>query len=252
MSLRVDANRREWEELGELDPLWAIAGGAERRFGGWDEEAFFAGGRREADRLMRRLDALGVPASRDTVLDFGCGVGRVTRALREHFGTAVGVDISAPMLERARELNAGIDGLEFRLNDAPDLTSLGDRRFDLVHSRIVLQHVAGRELARAYIGEFVRLLTPGGVAVFQIPVHIPGRYRLMPVRRLYRAGRALRLSPDFLYHRLRLHPIRMQWVAEPALRAWVDAAGGRVLDVAVKTSSTGVRHATFYAVRRST
>jgi SAM-dependent methyltransferase len=252
MSLRVDANRREWEELGELDPLWAIAGGAQRRFGGWDEESFFAGGRREADRLMRRLDELGVPASRDSALDFGCGVGRVTRALREHFGRVLGVDISAPMLDRARELNADLDGLEFHLNDAPDLRSVGDRRFDLVHSRIVLQHVAGRELARSYIHEFVRLLTPGGVAVFQIPVHIPGRHRFMPVRRLYRAGRALRLSPDFLYHRLRLHPIRMQWVAEPALREWVDEADGHVLDVTVKTSSTGVRHATFYVVRRST
>jgi SAM-dependent methyltransferase len=248
-TVRVDANRREWEELGELDPLWAIAGGAQRRFGRWDLDAFFAGGQREADGVMRQLAELGVPAARGAVLDFGCGVGRVTRALRSHFDGAVGVDISAPMLARARELNAGLEGLEFRLNDAPDLRSLGERRFDLVYTRIVLQHVAGRAVARSYVTEFLRVLAPGGVAVFQIPVHIPRRHRFMPVRRLYLAGRALRLPPAFLYNRLHLHPIRMQWVPERELREWVREAGGRILHVAQKTSSTGVRHATFYADR---
>jgi SAM-dependent methyltransferase len=245
----VTANKREWEELAELDPLWAIAGGSARRFGRWDVDAFFAGGQREIDALMKQLAALGVPAGRDGVLDFGCGVGRVTRALRSHFAAAVGVDISESMLARARELNAAVPGLEFQLNDAADLRSVGDRRFDLVYTRIVLQHVAGRAVARAYIEEFLRVLAPGGVAVFQIPVHIPHRYRLMPIRRLYLAGRALRISPGFLYRRLRLHPIRMQWVPEAEIVDWVRHGGGRVLHVARKTSSAGVRHATFYTSR---
>jgi len=244
----VAADKREWEELGELDPYWAIAGGAQRRYGRWDPDAFFASGRREIDGLMRRLAELGVPAGQGAVLDFGCGVGRVTRALSAHFGSAVGVDISEPMLTRARELNADLPGLEVRLNASTNLRSLGDRRFDMVYTRIVLQHVAGLRVARGYVEEFLRILAPGGVAVFQIPVHIPRRYRLMPVRRLYVAGRALRLSPTFLYGRLHLHPIRMQCAPEADVREWVRHAGGRVLHVATKTSSTGVRHATFYAL----
>jgi hypothetical protein len=113
----------------------------------------------------------------------------------------------------------------------------------------VLQHVAGRDLARAYIQEFVRVLAPGGVAMFQIPVHIPRRYRLMPVRRLYLAGRALRLSRALLYNRLRLHPIRMQWVVEHQVRAWVEAARGRIRQVEHGRSRTGVIHGTFFADR---
>lgn len=245
----IAADKREWEELGALDPLWAIAGSKQRRYGRWDLDAFFASGQREIDGVMRRLEELGVPAAHDAVLDFGCGVGRVTRALRAHFGSVLGVDISASMLARARALNAAVPSLEFQLNDATDLRSVGDRRFDLVYTRIVLQHVAGRDVARGYVEEFLRLLAPGGVAVFQLPVHIPRRHRVMPVRRLYVAGRALRVSPDFLYHRLRLHPIRMQWVPEAEVQEWVRRAGGRVLHVATKTSSTGVRHATFHAVR---
>jgi ubiquinone/menaquinone biosynthesis C-methylase UbiE len=244
----IGANKREWEELGELDPLWAIAGNPDRRFGRWELEEFFAGGRREIDGVMAQLDELGLPARRHAVLDFGCGVGRVTRALREHFDTALGVDISTPMLARARELNADVDGLEFALNDAADLRSLGDRRFDLVYTRIVLQHVAGRDVARSYIQEFVRLLADGGVAVFQIPTFIPPRYRFMPIRKLYLAGRVLRIAPAFLYHRLRLHPIRMQWVPEPQIQEWIAQAGGEIRHVTRAASGTGVRHATFYAV----
>lgn len=254
--MRVAANKREWEELGELDPLWAIAGSSQRRFGRWELDDFFAGGRREVERAMEQLDALGVPEARGAVLDFGCGVGRVTRALAQHFEHAVGVDISEAMLARARELNADVAGVAFELNPAADLRGLGERRFDLVYTRIVLQHVAGRELARAYIQEFVRVLAPGGIAMFQIPVHIPRRYRFMPVRRLYLAGRAIGIPAAVLYNRLRLHPIRMQWVPEALVAEWVREAGGRLRHVEHTASPTGVRQATFFAerseVRRST
>jgi ubiquinone/menaquinone biosynthesis C-methylase UbiE len=247
--LLIAANPRELDELGALDPLWAIASNPQRRFGRWELEEFFASGRREADVLMARLDELGVPARRAAALDFGCGVGRVTRALAGHFEQAVGLDISDPMLTRGRELNADVANLEFVLNSAADLQVVGERRFDLVHTRIVLQHVAGRDLARAYIEEFLRVLAPGGVTAFQIPVFVPRRYRFMPVRRAYLVGRKLGLSPELLYNRLRLHPIRMQWVKEPVIASWIAEAGGRLLAVDHAASHTGVRHATFYAVR---
>jgi SAM-dependent methyltransferase len=181
------------------------------------------------------------------VLDFGCGVGRATRWLAQHFDAATGVDISETMVARARELNEDVPNLDFRVNAATDLGSLGERRFDLIYTRIVLQHVANRDVARSYVEEFLRLLAPGGVAVFGIPVHIPRRYRLMPVRRLYLAGRKLGLSPEVLYRRLRLHPMRMQWVPEAEVRRWVALGGARVLDVEHEDSANGVRQATFYA-----
>src|SRR5688572_12010935 len=88
-AVSVAANKREWEELGELDPLWAIPAGTDRRFGRWELDAFFEGGQREVDRAMAQLEALGAPAARGTVLDFGCGVGRATRALAREFEEAV-------------------------------------------------------------------------------------------------------------------------------------------------------------------
>jgi SAM-dependent methyltransferase len=248
-AIEVAANKQDWEELAELDPLWAIASTAEQRYGRWDLEEFFATGRPEVDATVARLRALDVPRGWGAALDFGCGVGRATRWLATHFDTATGVDISETMIARARELNADIPNLEFRVNAASDLQSLGDRRFDLVYTRIVLQHVAGRAVARSYVQEFLRVLNPGGVAVFQIPVYIPRRYRIMPIRRLYLVGRRLGLSPGVLYKRLRLHPMRMQWVPEGEIAAWIGHGGGRILDVEREDSANGVRQATFYATR---
>lgn len=58
----------------------------------------------------------------DRVLDIGCGTGHTTRlaARRARRGHAVGIDLSAPMLERARRLAAqdGIGNVTFINADA--------------------------------------------------------------------------------------------------------------------------------------
>src|SRR4051812_34401882 len=60
--------------------------------------------------------------SRDRVLDIGCGTGLSTReaARAAVTGSAVGVDVSAPMLERARKLSAdeGLANITFEQADA--------------------------------------------------------------------------------------------------------------------------------------
>jgi ubiquinone/menaquinone biosynthesis C-methylase UbiE len=47
-----------------------------------------------------------------------------------------------------------------------------DGAFDLVYSRITLQHIAPRYTLR-YLREFIRVLAPGGVLSIQIPERVP-------------------------------------------------------------------------------
>ena len=246
---RLDEHRRDWEDLARLDPMWAVVSDPSRRFGGWDADEFFATGEAEVDAILSRAAELGVPANRADALEFGCGVGRVTRALAGRFGDAVGVDISTRMLEQARELNAGVDNVEFVHNTASDLTVLGDRRFDLVYSRHVLQHLPSRDVARGYLSEMVRLVRPGGLVLAHLPLEIPLRHRLLVVRRAYEALRRIGVPADVLYNRLRLHPVSMLAVPEADLRAWIAAAGGRVL--AVDTKRGAVLSANVFATRDS-
>lgn len=52
---------------------------------------------------MECAATLGHPRERGVALDFGCGVGRLTRALAAFFDRATGVDISSSMIEEAKK-----------------------------------------------------------------------------------------------------------------------------------------------------
>ncbi|HXA84254.1 MAG TPA: class I SAM-dependent methyltransferase [Candidatus Dormibacteraeota bacterium] len=217
---------RDWEEMAAIDPLWAIMSSPEKRFRNWELEAFLSTGKEEISSLMESADQLGLPRQRRRAIDFGCGVGRLTRALRSHFPECYGVDIAEGMLERARELTP-----ECHFRQANDLSSFPDRHADLIYSSMVLQHQPNKKQAAALIAEMVRVLAPGGLLVFQMPVHLPLRNRLQLRRRAYRLLRALGISHSFAYDRLKLSPIRMLALPQPAVEKIVQAAHGKVVQV---------------------
>jgi SAM-dependent methyltransferase len=243
-------HQRDCEDLGDLDPCWAILAYPERRFGRWDLDEFFRSGEEEIARLAVDLQRLGNPARRERALDFGCGVGRLTRALAPHFRHCYGVDVSAPMIAGARKLNAAFPNCEFVLNGHPDLRIFPDGHFDLIYSVLVLQHLPTRAAIAAYVADFARILAPGGLLVCQIPSRIPLRRRIQLRRRLYGILRGLGVGPRVLYHRLGLFPMRMSSLAEPDVRAVLTAAGARVLEArADAMASTAIESRTYYVTR---
>lgn len=229
--MRLERHRRDWERLAAEDPLWAVLTDPARRGGRWTPEEFLATGEAEIAAVLAEAEPLGLPARRGAALDFGCGAGRLTRALSLRFERAVGVDISEGMVRVARELNADRPNCEFVVNDAPDLARFGSAAFDLVYSSIVLQHVPGRMLALGYVRELVRVLADGGLAVFQVPQRLALLRRLQLARRLYAAGRRLGVPERTLLARTPLTPMRMLALPERAVRAAVADAGGAVLRV---------------------
>jgi SAM-dependent methyltransferase len=114
-----------------------------------------------APELRRVVAGLNLRAG-DAVLDAGCGTGALTALLAERVapgGRAVGVDISAGHLARARE-HARVDGPPFALVQA-DLAALpvAPGQFDLVWCSNAVNHLrAPLDAVRAFAG----LLAPGG------------------------------------------------------------------------------------------
>ena len=153
---------RDWDDLATVDPLWAVLSVDEKRNGGWDLQAFLATGEAEVEHILATAAKLGRPARRERALDFGCGVGRLSRALARRFDETVGIDVSERMLEQARQLNADTAQLSFANGDAPPAG-----RFDLVVANLVLQHLPSRALARDYIDRLVEAARPDGLVVFQ-------------------------------------------------------------------------------------
>lgn len=163
---------RTWNALGQRNAYGAILTGAAGALTEWDTDAFFETGRADTASFLGQLARIAPSVERTTALDFGCGVGRITRALAPEFKSVVGVDAAPAMIDRARALNAGIANCEFVLNQKPQLEVFPTGRFDVVYSRLVLQHLPPA-LAAAYIRELIRVLSPGGVLMFQLPERLP-------------------------------------------------------------------------------
>ena len=172
----------EWNRLAGEDPFGAILG-RPHQAAARDWEELFASGTDEIRDALRYATTLGLPAARRRALDFGCGAGRLTQALGEFFDEVTGVDISQAMIELARAHNRHPERCRFRLNETVGLPGLDDRSYDFIYSSITLQHIPPTH-TRVYLGEFLRLLAPGGLLLFHLPSHRvrPWLFRLFPVR----------------------------------------------------------------------
>jgi SAM-dependent methyltransferase len=188
--------QENWNRLGQSDPLYGVLSHEAKRGGGWNEAEFFATGVAEIEEVFQRAAELGLDFGKGKALDFGCAVGRLTQALAPHFTEVCGVDIAPSMLELAAKYNKFGARCRYLLNENPDLRMLADSSFDFIYSNIVLQHMAP-EFAQSYIAEFVRLLAPAGLLVFQVPErpqYAPWRMALKrlapkPLLALYRKWR---------------------------------------------------------------
>lgn len=164
MSRAADQVRRDWEKLGDTDPLWAVLVRPGTKNGGWDEQEFLATGRVEVDAAMAHLASLGVTPGRGSALDFGCGAGRLSLALAAHVDRVVGVDVSEGMVAKARALDTTGGRCTFVVNPRDDLSLFEDGEFDLAYSSLVLQHLPP-EQARTALREMARVLRPGGALI---------------------------------------------------------------------------------------
>jgi SAM-dependent methyltransferase len=165
----LDRTRRDWVELGRTDPLWAVLVTPKSRGDNWDVSEFLATGRAEVDAVLDRVRDLGLSPASGRVLDFGCGAGRLTQALARHFDDAVGVDVSAPMVKRAR-MEDTYGRCRFVHNERADLAVFDDASFDVAYSSLVLQHIP-TALAMGYLSEMMRVVVPGGVVTVQVASH---------------------------------------------------------------------------------
>jgi ubiquinone/menaquinone biosynthesis C-methylase UbiE len=107
----------------------------------------------------------------DLVLDIGCGAGQTTReaARAADDGSAVGVDVSAPMLERARRLSRdqGLRNVVFEQGDA-ETHPFPPAHFDLCISRFGTMFFADPMAAFTNIR---RALRPGARLVSMVWQH---------------------------------------------------------------------------------
>jgi len=113
------------------------------------------------------LSKIGLPLA-GRILELGCGTGAVSRAIASRpgfIGTVVGSDLSAKLIEAAKDITAqsGLKNIEYCQADGQG-ARVHDGQYDLVLAHTVISHVADPV---ALLREAIRLAKPGG----QIIVH---------------------------------------------------------------------------------
>jgi SAM-dependent methyltransferase len=240
---RLQDLRKRWDEAGRTDPFWAVLSRPDKTGNRWAADEFFETGNQEIAEVMAHAAQVGA-AGKERALDFGCGPGRLTQALVRYFDRVDGVDISPSMIELADKLNQFPERCRYHLNTTSDLKSFDDSTFDFVYSNITLQHV-GPVYATNYLREFVRVLRPGGLMIFQLPG-----------RKIGKRSRIARFVPSFgiaFYRRLRYknHPAAsMNGIPRQELVPFIESLGAEVLDVEANQAAGDGWESFRYSCRR--
>jgi SAM-dependent methyltransferase len=122
-----------------------------------DADWFLRSGRAGFDAIAAHAPL----AELESVLDFGCGCGRVTRWWSDFAGTVAGSDVSGPAIEWCR---ANLPFARFELNALAPPLVFEDESFDLVYALSVFTHLTA-ELQLAWRDELRRVLRSGGLAL---------------------------------------------------------------------------------------
>jgi SAM-dependent methyltransferase len=182
-TVREQEMRRFWNARAREDAFYFVD--TRRRYRDRDRVRFW-----QADELVQFILAeLGVEiVPGDTVLEIGCGLGRITRWLAVRSRTVIALDVSDEMLRKARELNPGLENVRWVAGDGVTLAEIEPESIDACMSVVVLQHVPEAEITLGYVRELGRVLRPGGWAALQVS-NDPAIHR--PRDRLHHRAKAL-------------------------------------------------------------
>lgn len=199
--------RTEWNSFARENAFHYIASLKKE----WAQNDFLDSGESDVAELIDPFLAETGFAARDkTMLEIGCGVGRMTFALAKRFAIVEAVDISDEMIRRAREMQAslGLANARFQTCNGRDLAKFPSEVVDFCFSYIVFQHIPDVSITLGYIREMGRVLRVGGLFKFQINgfrrIRFPRNYYLLwgtsPTHRLRKWN--VRVRPHVRFGRL--------------------------------------------------
>lgn len=164
--MKTDA---EWRLWGKRDPLWGVASWQDRQRGGarpWTDDEFYALGDDWLD-FLAHWEGYGLKSG--TAIQIGCGAGRMTKRLAEHFDAVLACDVSEGMLQYARERVTSVN-VDWRLSTGVSLPAVSGSA-QAAFSCHVLQHFESNPAQLRCFSEIYRVLAPGGSLLVHLPIH---------------------------------------------------------------------------------
>jgi SAM-dependent methyltransferase len=169
--MRKSSMKRFWDARAREDPFFFVDN--RMTYGDPDLDRFWTEGEEVLDLALEWAEETIGPD--DEIVEIGCGVGRVTRALAGRGRSVKAFDVSEQMLHRAGQLNSGLDNVDWILGDGSSLQPLPGNSANVCFSHVVFQHIPDPQVTLGYVREMGRVLRGGGWAVFNIsnlaPIH---------------------------------------------------------------------------------
>src|SRR2546421_5284864 len=210
----------EWKYWGAVDPFWSVAAWKGKEIGtssAWTPAEFLRLGELDFADVWQQWRNYGVPTG--TCVEIGCGAGRMTSQLLNHFASVLGIDVSTAQIAKAKEiLGSAAARVEFRVVEDPTIPA-ADESCDAMFSSHVFQHLPDIAAIRAYLSESFRVVRPAGTICFHLPVpgaHLTAHQSLLWLwlRNCYKkVKRTLRVPRIMEYHRYRI-PVMLKMLAE--------------------------------------
>ena len=160
----AESMRQDWDARARKNAFFYIASWRKD----WDVDDFLKSGEEDYQRLVVPfLSRYGFSPKDKTMLELGCGAGRMTHSFATHFRHVIALDVSAEMLQRGELMLGKAENIAWKHANGLDLTSVEDESVDFAFSYLVLQHLPDERLVCAYIREMLRVLRPSGICLFQ-------------------------------------------------------------------------------------
>lgn len=153
-----------WDERARENALYFVDN--EVGYDDPDTEAFWQRGEDVVERILS-LVGLAIGAD-ESVLDIGCGVGRLTRPLAARARHVYAIDVSREMLSLAEQYNPDLRNVTWLHGDGRGLGVIRSASVDGCFSHVVFQHIPDPALTLEYVREMGRVLRAGGWTLFQV------------------------------------------------------------------------------------
>lgn len=206
MSYKTD---NEWEKWGQSQPWYGVL--SEKKYQGKTldttvKQQFYKTGVQHVAKILSVIHQLDPAFKPKHAVDFGCGTGRLLFAFAKKARHATGIDISASMIREAKKSQPkDTKNVSYIHGDSSKLPS---KKYDLVHSFIVFQHMDTR---RGYeiTDRLLKNLESGGFAALQYKVHDSSSTFLKMVRLARRKSKLVNYAVN-LYKKRPLTTPNMQ------------------------------------------
>lgn len=163
---------QNWKKFGRQDPYYGVLTDEKYRSTNITEKdlsEFFRSGELYVQESEKRIAHLFDQSLEEcTILDFGCGVGRlaIPFAGLSH-KNVIGLDVSEEIISKANlhKTDRGITNLDLKVFDGANLPSLPS--FDFINSYIVFQHIEP-SIGYPLLRQLLEKLNPEGILQVQI------------------------------------------------------------------------------------